>query len=177
MRRRFVFLAMIFLVPILGGCQGQSGLAELEEHKALAEAAEQNKRVVLKWYEEIDQGNFDAAIELFHEDFHWYSPSNNPEPLTRDSAQEFMREIFSAFPKWEHRIDDLLALEDKVIARTVDFTKHEQEWQGIPASGNEVAFSVIVIFRLKDGKVIEMWEDADMLGFMSQLGMELKPSE
>jgi len=168
---------MVFLMAVLGGCQGQSGIAELESYNAQAGAAEQNKRVVLKWYEEIDKGNLDAALELFHDDFHWYSPSNNPEPMTKDNAREFLTEIFSAFPKWVHRIDDLLATEDKVIARTVDFTKHEQEWQGIPASGNQVAFSVTVIFRLKDGKIIDLWEDADILGLMSQLGMELKPSE
>jgi hypothetical protein len=31
--------------------------------------------------------------------------------------------------------------------------------------------------RIKNGKVVEVREETDLLGFMQQLGMELKPKE
>jgi hypothetical protein len=40
-----------------------------------------------------------------------------------------------------------------------------------------VEFSSIAIFKIKDGKVIEVREEADKLGWFQQLGMELKPKE
>jgi len=33
----------------------------------------------------------------------------------------------------------------------------------------------VAIFRIRDGLVVEEAEDADMLGFYQQLGLELKP--
>jgi predicted ester cyclase len=37
--------------------------------------------------------------------------------------------------------------------------------------------SAIHIFRLKNGKIVEQIEEADMLGLMQQLDMELKLKE
>jgi hypothetical protein len=38
-----------------------------------------------------------------------------------------------------------------------------------------VTISAICIFRLKDGLVVEEVEEADMMSFYQQLGMELRP--
>jgi predicted ester cyclase len=35
----------------------------------------------------------------------------------------------------------------------------------------------MLFFRVENGKIVEMREDADILGLMQQLGMELKPKE
>jgi predicted ester cyclase len=48
---------------------------------------------------------------------------------------------------------------------------------GIPATGNEIECSGMLISHFKNGKVVEQREDFDMLGLMMQLGMELKPKE
>jgi predicted ester cyclase len=48
---------------------------------------------------------------------------------------------------------------------------------GVPATGNKYETSGILISRIENGKVAEQREDFDMLGFMQQLGMELKPKE
>jgi hypothetical protein len=47
----------------------------------------------------------------------------------------------------------------------------------MPASGNKMQVSAIIINRLKDGLIVEEFEEADMLGFYQQIGMELKPKE
>ena len=54
---------------------------------------------------------------------------------------------------------------------------HEGELLGIPTTGNKLEFSSTIIIKIEDGKVVEEREDADMLGFMMQLGMELKLKE
>jgi predicted ester cyclase len=85
--------------------------------------------------------------------------------------------IYEAFPKWKHKMEEIIAVGDKVIARAIDYTTHEGEFQGIPATGNKVEFGVIVIYSIDKGKIVEMREEGDMLGFFQQLGMELKPKE
>ena len=47
----------------------------------------------------------------------------------------------------------------------------------IPPTGNKVEVGGIDIIRIENGKIVEDWEDADVLGWMMQLGMELKPKE
>jgi predicted ester cyclase len=48
---------------------------------------------------------------------------------------------------------------------------------GISPTGNEIAIGVIFICRIIEGKIVEVWGEADLLGLMQQLGMELKPKE
>lgn len=40
----------------------------------------------------------------------------------------------------------------------------------IPASGKSVSWEGLDLFHLRDGKIIEMWVELDMLGFMQQIG-------
>ncbi len=48
---------------------------------------------------------------------------------------------------------------------------------GILPTGIKVEVGGINIMRIESGKIVEDWEDADVLGWMQQLGMELKPKE
>jgi hypothetical protein len=38
-------------------------------------------------------------------------------------------------------------------------------------------FSVRIEAKLENGKIVEEWHEDDQLGFVLQLGMELKPKE
>jgi predicted ester cyclase len=46
---------------------------------------------------------------------------------------------------------------------------------GIQPIGNKVEVGGLNILRIENGKFIEDWEDSDMLGWMMQPGMELRP--
>ena len=177
MKKLLMVIPLVFLLCFTFGCQDQEAMAELEEMKAQAEVEGQNKEVVLKFYEELDNGNIENVMELFAPNFLWYTPSNSPNPMSREETHEFLKMIYEAFPKWQHKMEEIIAVGDKVIIRAIDYTTHEGEFQGIPATGNKVEFGVIVIYRIEDGKIVEMREEGDMLGFMLQLGMELKPKE
>ena len=170
-------ISLCFLLCFSISCQNQEAMAELEAMKTQAEVEEQNKDVALKFLEELDRGNIENVMELFAPNFLWYTPSNSPNPMSREETHEFLKMVFIAFPKWQHKIEEIIAVGDKVITRATDYTTHEGEFQGIPATGNKVEFGVIVIYRIEDGKIVEMREEGDMLGFMLQLGMELKPKE
>lgn len=176
MQRMLAAVTLGCAFPALG-CQDQSATAELEALRAQASVERENEELVRSWYAAVDGGDIDAAVNMFHPDLRWYFPSNSTEPVTRESVREHIDGFLAGFPRWTHRIDDLLTVGDKVVVRTVDITTHEGVFQGIPATGNEVRFGVILIVRIQDGKIIELWEEADMLGFMSQLGLQLAPAQ
>lgn len=58
----------------------------------------------------------------------------------------------------------MVAEGDKVAERwTATFTE--------PASGVQVTLTGIIILRLADGKIVEMWWAKDFLGLVQQLGV------
>ncbi len=141
------------------------------------EIEEQNKALVLKLCEEQDKGNLDVFLDLFAPDFLWYDPSNSPNPMSKEETYELQIERFKLFKEVNHKIEEIIAVNDKVIVRTINNFTLQGEYQGIPLTGKEVEFSGIAIFKIRDGKVIEVREDADRLGLFQQIGMELKPKE
>ncbi len=75
------------------------------------------------------------------------------------------------------RIDKLFADGDTVIVWFIITGTHRGEWGGIAATGNKVEISHVEIYRIENGKIVEMRQEGDYLGLMQQLGMELKPKE
>jgi predicted ester cyclase len=47
---------------------------------------------------------------------------------------------------------------------------------GLPPSGKSYAVSEIHIFRLRDGRIVEHWREADTMGMMRQLGALPEPA-
>jgi predicted ester cyclase len=42
---------------------------------------------------------------------------------------------------------------------------------GVPPTGKAITLTAIEIFRIKDGKIVELWSELNMMGLMQQLGM------
>jgi len=159
------------------GCQDKEAMAELEEFKAQAEIEAQNKEVVRNYIKEMDKKNFEIYSEAYAPDAKGYFPSNSSEPMSVEQAVPMAKSFYAAFPDFSHSIEELIAEGDKVILRAIDRGTHQGEFNGIPATGKKIEMGVIVIFKFKEGKIVEAWEEADMLGMMQQLDMELKPKE
>jgi steroid delta-isomerase-like uncharacterized protein len=159
------------------GCQDKEAMAELEAFKAQAEVEEQNKALYRGIIEEINKGNSEYFNEFYSPDSLYYMVSNSPKPLTREEYQEFVKGFFKGFPDLNFSIEELHAVEDRVIARLILRGTHKGEWRGIPGTGNKFEMSSTFIVRIENGKVVEEREDFDQFGFLQQLGFELKLKE
>jgi len=71
----------------------------------------------------------------------------------------------------------VIAQGDKVVIRLTNRGTHKGAFRGIPPTGKEIEYTAIFVGRFVDGKVVETWVEANILGLMTQLGMELKPKE
>jgi len=172
-----MILPMALILCLVVGCQDKAAMAELEEFRAKAEVEEQNKTLVLQLYKELGKGNIEKGFEVCAPDYRLYFPSNTGTPLTKEQNLEIALQTFQAFPDTVHEIEDIAAVDDKVMVRAVDIATHTQEFQGFPPTGKKYEVSWIIIFRFEEGKIVEAWEEFDSLGWMQQLGMELKPKE
>jgi steroid delta-isomerase-like uncharacterized protein len=176
MKKLFILLPLAMILCFMVGCQDKAAMAELEEFRAQAQVEEQNKKLIIRLIEEMDKGNFDIFDELSSDDyvchFSWI-----PEPLNREARKQFMKATMVSFPDFNHTIEDVIAQGDKVVLRLTNRGTHEGAFRGIPPTGKEIEYTAIFIGQFVDGKVVETWVEANILGLNMQLGMELKPKE
>jgi steroid delta-isomerase-like uncharacterized protein len=134
-------------------------------------STDENKALVRRFYEEIDNGNLKAMDQLVAEDYVDHNPPPFPGLGTgREGLKQSFRIFWDATPG-RHEIEDQIAEGDKVVTRMTAYGKHEGDLPGIPATGNDLRMTATVTHRIEDGKLAEKWSDKDVLGFLQQLGV------
>lgn len=112
-------------------------------------------------------------LELFARD--------REEAIDRYVSDPNLREhiiVFSqGLPGYQVHEDDLIAEGDKVVLRCQIVGTHQGDLLGHPATGRNVNFSAIIVYRVKDDRITEFWAQADMLGLFQQIGAIPAPSE
>jgi steroid delta-isomerase-like uncharacterized protein len=133
-------------------------------------SAEENKAVIRRWIEAYNERDLEAEADVLAPGLVVHV-SVAPDPLEGLEAwRQFSGSFAEAFPDLRLTVQDIAAEGDTVAAR-VDFRgTHRGEFQGIPPTGKEVAFSSMEFNRVADGKVEEHWVELDLLGLMRQLG-------
>ena len=160
--RRVAALAIVLSLVALFAC-GVSG-------SSLSDEEQDNKEIVARFIEEFkNKANHDIVDELLTTDFvhHLADPRLPPG---RDAIKLLGQAIAAGFPDVRATVEELLADGDFVVERTTARATNTGEFNGIPATGNQVSWTEIHIYRLKDGKIVEQWSEIDLLGLLTQLG-------
>lgn len=84
-------------------------------------------------------------------------------------TQKFLGYVHAAFPDVHFKAEDIVAENDRVVVRFGIVGTHKGEFQGIQPTGRQVRWSGINIARFANGKIVELWGEADLLGLMRQL--------
>ena len=131
----------------------------------------QNKAVVRQLIEEvINQNNLSLGEQLMAADIieHEELPPGIPSGI--EGTKIMFTMLQSAFPDFNATINDLIAEGDKVVVyMTWSGTQHG-EWMGMPPSGKPISVSVIDIYRMAGGQIVEHWGMMDSMAMMQQLG-------
>ena len=174
MKKLLMIIPLVFLLCFTFACQDKEAMAELEEFRAQAALEEQNVELVRKAFEAFGKGDMEAYGELVAPDYVYYGPSST---YSLEELKESAKVWWASFPDMSFSMEEIFAVEDKVVLMLMQRGTHTGDFMGIPATGNKFESSGILISRIADGKIVEQWEEFDMLGMMQQLGMELKPKE
>ena len=76
----------------------------------------------------------------------------------------------STFPDLEENLQDIVASGDTVATRWVVTGSQQQDFMGITASGQKIRVEGMNFYRLKDGRVTDIWTQFDGVALMQQLG-------
>lgn len=136
----------------------------------MGDLQDRNKEVIRRFNKEfIEGGNLALYEETVSPDFVNRTPHEGRDPGPGGARYFFTQVLRPAFPDLKVNIDDQFAEGDVVVTRKSYEATHQGPLMGIPATGRHVKFAVIDIIRLRDGKYVEHWANADMMGLMQQL--------
>jgi steroid delta-isomerase-like uncharacterized protein len=134
-------------------------------------AVEENKALVRRFYEEVwDRGNVEFAHEVFADDYLRHDLRPTAAAPGPQGQRQIAAAFRAAFPDLRWHVDLLLAEGDLVAGRWTASGTNTGPWAGLAATGEHATFSGVNIFRVRDGKVVEIWNHRDDLGFAQQLG-------
>ncbi|MDJ1499707.1 ester cyclase [Xanthocytophaga agilis] len=126
-----------------------------------------NKEVIQSLYEHgLNQRNRQVLTALVSSDYTAISGKRGVEGF-----EETILALLKAFPdaKWEMR--ELISEGDKVVVRQSVHGTQTAPFQNIKATRKTIETNAIVIYQLKDGKIISSQILTDRLGFLQQLGV------
>jgi steroid delta-isomerase-like uncharacterized protein len=140
--------------------------------------AEENKAIIRRFFEEFaNKGDESVVDELIGEDIVDHNPQDPNIPPGPEGVKQLFARRRMAFPDMRVTVEDLVAEGDKVVLRSTVTGTHKGEFMGIPPTGKSFSFGNIAIFRIEDGKIVERWGEADVMGMMQQLGVIPAPGE
>ena len=135
--------------------------------------SEENKRLMHRWFDEVwTKGNSNAISEMITEDLVVLGLTDaSSNPVTSATAfREFHKTFRGAFPNIVVEVEDCIAEGDKVVARCAVRAKHTGDSLGISATNADVDFTGIAICRIRDGRIVEAWNNFDFMRLNRQLG-------
>ena len=137
----------------------------------------ENRDVVRRFFEVgPSAGDLEAADSLLAPDFSLHTPLPTPGPGI-EAMNNVIITCRAAFQGLHVTIHDMMADGDRVACRFTARGVHQGEFMGLPPTGREIAMTGIEIFRLRDGKIAELWGEANLMGLMYQLGILPGPSK
>ena len=132
---------------------------------------EENKKLILDHYESfVHLQDAEAVRKQLAADFrdHEMPPGtpHGPEPALKYRAM-----LHKAFPDLRVKIEDFVAEGDRVAVRASWTGTHQGQLPiiPIPVTNRAFAFTGMVFWRIRDGRIVERWATIDRLGLQQQL--------
>ena len=134
-------------------------------------STEQNKAIVRQFIEEgINRNDFSIGEALLSDSYIEHEELPPGVPSGVEGVKLLFTMMHNAVPDFHASINDIIAEGDKVVVFMTWTGTQQGELMGIPASGKQMAYNVIDIFRIVDGRVQEHWGVSDTMTMMQQLG-------
>lgn len=112
--------------------------------------AAENKRLVLDFYEAVSgRGKARPLLRGFIDDM---------------ALVSHMEEVERAFPHYELIPEDVIAEADLVAVRGTFRGLHAGAFAGIPSSGRFLSSGLILVCRIREGRLVEHWGMFDPFG-------------
>lgn len=168
--KKAVFLFLLLTLMIGYSCQDKAALAELEKFKAQMELEEQNKALAERWHYDLSiDRNWDVMADILSEDFVIHNPAGEDTKGLEETRK--LGELWETMVNLKINHHNIIAEDDYVLIYWDASFDNTVDVFGIPASGKTISgIYGMDLFRIKDGKITDLWQNYDQLGMMQQMG-------
>ena len=126
---------------------------------------------VRRWFQEVWNNKRPEAVdEMMAEDGIGYGLPGG-EIRGPGVFKEYQKALLSAFPDVQVEVLDTIVEGDKVAARCRVTGVHQGDGLGLAATNQPVDFSGMIMVRLRDGKIVEAWNEFNFMDMYSQVGV------
>jgi steroid delta-isomerase-like uncharacterized protein len=129
------------------------------------EDSQRNAAMMRRWFTEGWTKDSASAKDLFSPAFR-----TNGELAGIEGPRATVEHRLAAFPDLRSQVEDLIAVDDKVIVRVRWTGTQTGDYAGVPATGKPVDVRVISIWRFENGRAVENWTLQDQLSLLKQVG-------
>lgn len=156
-----------FALPLLLGALGSAVFAQGTPRAG----GDGNKTAVRRVFHQLwNEGNFAGIEQLFVAKLP-FRVNGRLVTQTPEDVQQAMTRWRTAFPDIHFTIEDIIAERDRVAVRVTFTGTHRGEWWGVPPSERRVQVTLMMFFRIENGRLMEAWENYDEHGLRRQLGL------
>ncbi|MFD3436559.1 ester cyclase [Streptomyces sp. NPDC058685] len=139
------------------------------ERTTMDTGTEKNLALLRTAYTTLESGDLDACVELLTENFIANLPGL-PDPLHgREIWRLGAEAMLEGFPDLKIDVQDMFGADDKVAVRVHFRGTHQGAFQGVEATGRQVSFRSVEIYRVEGDRIAEEWVSPDMIGLMRQI--------
>ena len=134
----------------------------------------ESKALVRRYYNEVLTGGDRQLLARLLDPSFVSHVSGGPDAGPDVGAEAYTAAVdatHAAFPDLVVTVHDQVAEDDKVVTRWSATGTHAGDFAGVPATGRPVAVSGIHIHRVRHGRLIEHWEELNLLGVLRQIGV------
>jgi steroid delta-isomerase-like uncharacterized protein len=131
--------------------------------------AQANIELIRSAFAALNSANLDTCARFLTDDFVINLAGMPYQMRGRDAWIQNAQVMQSAFPGIQARIDDVFSVDDRIAVRLTFKGTHKGEFLGIPATGHDVEYTSIELYRVADGKLAEEWISSDTETLMRQL--------
>lgn len=146
-----LFTILLLAALLVSACQP----IVAQPQRALA-TPEANKAFVLRYFEALNKDKSPATVDEF---------------MTDEVLKHHIEIFETAFPGYQLRAEEMIAEGDLVFVRTTFEGMHNGDLMGIAPTGKAVTIEIALVYRIENGKIVDHWMLADLLGVMQQIGV------
>ena len=128
-----------------------------------------SQTVVFRWLAAGDAGDLDAFDDLLHSDAVIHAPVGL-STMSAAAEKAVWKDALAAMPDLRHEVQEVVVDGDIEMARVVVTGTMAAEFAGVAGTGRSFTINQAVITHLREGKVSEAWEIADIAALREQVG-------
>jgi predicted ester cyclase len=133
-------------------------------------SVEDNKRIVLRFYEEVvNTGKVDGIGEFISEEY-TVSYDGARHAVGIEGAADHVVGVRKTYPDLHITIERQIAEGEWVVTCITARGTHKGEWLGMGPTGKPVAFTGVNVDRVVDGKIVEHGGAANLLEPLLRIG-------